>query len=736
MRRSSSSSSSSCWVVLGAVVSSALAIAPAAGVHAAAGTRAAIDAQDALERVKILAAPDMEGRGATTAGLGRAADYIAGRFADMKLGGGGDAGPAGRAGFFQTVDIPLGRRPAPETALALDGRPLALGRDFAPSGAAAGARAVGGLVFAGYGIVVPGRYDDYAGIDARGKLIVCLRYAPRYDRKSGQAADDAFTAGASLMAKVEAAVAHGAVGLAIVDPPAGAGDVEPAEVAPLAALSPAHEGLASLLAAAPSPGPAAVAKAADSEAASDAAIKRFASFHVARAAVDALLARSGRSVASLQQAIDGSGRPASFALPGYADFRIAWQQPKARSCNVIALLEGSDPALRDQAVLIGAHFDHLGHGDEGSAFFESGTLGGFPGPPAADSARQAELRPRDLSGTLGGFPGPPAADSARQAELRPRVAPGLLFPGADDNASGTAAVLEVAEAFAAPGARRPRRSVLFVAFTGEERGLIGSMALAARAGGRTAGKRIVAMINLDMVGRMKGNAVEVGGGGTAPEWEAIVREANREDLALTFPKRVVPNSDHAAFLHQRIPSLFLFTGLHGDYHRASDTWDKINADGLARTARLAYRIVDAVANRVEALAFVAPQWTRAASFGGVGAHGGGVRLGVMPDYQFEGGFRIGEVMSGGAAATAGLKAGDVIEAIGGKPIGDIEGYMEMLAELHPGDETTVRVRREGGRQELKVRFAAAADVSVGASSGAAGASSPGAAPGAREGAHP
>jgi len=631
----------------------------------APATRPAIEAQDALGRVKILTNPDMEGRGATTAGLARAADYIAARFAEMKLGGAGDVARGGAPGYFQAVDIPLGRQPAPGTALSLGGEALELGRDFAPSGAAGGARAVAGMVFAGYGIVVPGRYDDYAGIDARGKLVICLRYAPRYDRKNNQAADPAFTDGASLRVKVATALAHGAVAVAIVDPPGddGADAAATAAIEPLPGLSPAHEAMPAALAAAMSPAGAAPAP----EPAPSAG--QIASFHLTRAAVDRLLAGSGRTVASLQQKIDGTGdgaggasHPASFDVPGFADFTVAWRHPSVKSRNVLAVLEGADPVLRGEAVLIGAHYDHLGHGDEGSALGPSG----------------------------------------------------VLFPGADDNASGTAAVLEVAEAFAA-SRERPKRSVVFAAFTGEERGLFGSMALSAS--GRAGGKRVVAMINLDMVGRMKGDALEVGGATTAPDWEAIVKGANRENLSLSFPQRVVPNSDHASFLTRQIPSLFLFTGLHGDYHRPTDTWDKINAEGLARTARLAFRVVQAVADRDARLAFVAPQWTRMGSFGG--AHGTGVRLGVMPDYQNEDGLRISAVMAGGAAEAAGLRAGDVIVAIGGKPVTNLEVYMERMAELHPGAQTIVRYRRGNDVQEVTVKFPAAPPDGAPAAAGAA-----------------
>ncbi len=486
-----------------------------------------------------------------------------------------------------------------------------------------------GVVFAGYGISIDGGYDDYAAIDARGQLVICLRYAPHYDVAAGRAADPAFSAGAALRAKIENAIRHGAVAVAIVDPPAPV----------------------------PAPPPPSSAAAAEPGAAIDAAPlpvgvpgpSNIASFHLARAAADRMLSAAGAGdVATLQRRIDDSGRPASFALPLAAELAVEWQTPSLAGRNVVAILPGSDPVLRQEAVLIGAHYDHLGRGDEGSAF----------------------------------------------------GAAGQIHPGADDNASGTAAMLEVAEALAAERVH-PKRSILFVAFSGEEKGLIGSLALAEQATRR----HVVAMLNLDMVGRMHAGAVEVGASTTAREWEAIVNAANDEKLALTFPKRVAPNSDHAPFLNKQIPALFLFTGLHGDYHRASDTWDKINADGIAQTARLARRIVVAVANRDQRLAFVAPQWTRMGAVGGT--HGIAVRLGVMPDYQSENGLRVSAVMAGGAGAEAGLKAGDVIDRVGDKPVADIDSYMEAMAVFKVGDQTVVQIRRDGATQSLKVKFGAA-----------------------------
>jgi len=123
------------------------------------------------------------------------------------------------------------------------------------------------------------------------------------------------------------------------------------------------------------------------------------------------------------------------------------------------------------------------------------------------------------------------------------------------------------------------------------------------------------MLNLDMVGRLRNGALEVGGVATSPEWQAIVEAANTDRLALAFPKLLVPNSDHAPFVARHIPSLFMFTGMHGDYHRSSDTADKVNAEGVAAVARLAARVVRAVADRPQRLAFTAPQWTRGGAWG-------------------------------------------------------------------------------------------------------------------------
>jgi Zn-dependent M28 family amino/carboxypeptidase len=160
---------------------------------------------------------------------------------------------------------------------------------------------------------------------------------------------------------------------------------------------------------------------------------------------------------------------------------------------------------------------------------------------------------------------------------------------------------------------RPRRSILFVAFTGEEKGLVGSIAAAAHAP-----RTVVAMLNFDMVGRMKAGRLEVQGASTSPGWRELVERANADHLALSFPPRVTRNSDHAPFVAGNVPALLLHTGLHGDYHRRSDTPDKINADGIDKAARLAARVARLLADRPERLAFTGPIWTSTRAGAGVG----------------------------------------------------------------------------------------------------------------------
>jgi hypothetical protein len=326
--------------------------------------------------------------------------------------------------------------------------------------------------------------------------------------------------------------------------------------------------------------------------------------------------------------------------------------------NVMGFLEGTDPTLRDEVLIVGAHFDHLGLGGDGS------------------------LAPDQY---------------------------GTIHNGADDNASGTAALLDVATRMAA-GPNRPARSVLFLAFTGEERGLWGSAHYVKEPALPL--ESSVAMLNMDMVGRLEDGALTVFGMATAEEWEEIVTAANEslpESLTLSLLPDGFGPSDHSSFYGEGIPVLHFFTNAHEDYHRPSDDWDRIDADGLVRVADLVTEVAWRVAGTgSEALALTPvegagnphggdiPAGDQAAASSGYGPY-----LGTIPDMTpQESGVRLTGVRDGSPAEAAGIQTGDVIVEFEGREISDLYAYTYALREHRPGDEVHIVVLREGARVEV------------------------------------
>jgi hypothetical protein len=324
------------------------------------------------------------------------------------------------------------------------------------------------------------------------------------------------------------------------------------------------------------------------------------------------------------------------------------ENPFPRARNVVAYLPGSDPALRGQVIVIGAHIDHLGRGPIGAL-----------DPHANDAIRN----------------------------------------GADDNASGTAAVLELARLLRA---NPTRRSVLFVNFSAEELGLIGSQYFVSNA--PVPIDSVVAMLNFDMIGRLRGDSLIVYGVATAREMRAVLDSANA-DVGLTI--RGVGDgfgpSDHSSFYARDIPVLHFFTNLHEDYHRASDDAFKINFPGAARVTALGERVVRELDRRDARLTFV----RGAAPAPVAGARtGSSVYLGSIPDMSAGDvkGLRLTGVRAGSPADSAGLKAGDVVVEFAGEPVTDLNTYSSALYARQPGDEVDVVVMRNGERLTLRVRL--------------------------------
>jgi len=362
---------------------------------------------------------------------------------------------------------------------------------------------------------------------------------------------------------------------------------------------------------------------------------------------------SGAAAAVLRESLIGGAN---------ADLRTDVRATSAEARNVVALLPGANPVLRNEYVIVGAHYDHLGFGGEGS------------------------LAPDETA----------------------------IHNGADDNASGTAAMLDIARRLGA--GPRPDRSVLFIAFTGEERGLWGS-AYFVRQPTVDLG-RAVAMLNLDMVGRVLDDGLTVLGVGTAAEWNEIVDRANAE-LATPFRVGKSPDgygpSDHSSFYGEGIPVLHFLSNLHEDYHRPSDDWEKINREGLERvsdlTARIARRLAsggaDAVVlTRIRQAPPQAP--TQAASSSSSSGGGYGPYLGTIPDMTpRDFGLRLTGVREGSPAALAGLRPGDVVVEFAGKPVTDIYAYTYALQAQAPGDEVVIVVERDGERVSVTATLGAA-----------------------------
>lgn len=318
--------------------------------------------------------------------------------------------------------------------------------------------------------------------------------------------------------------------------------------------------------------------------------------------------------------------------------------PGGTGRNVVARLRGADPALRDEFVIVGAHYDHLGNGGMSSL---------SPGVEAVHN-------------------------------------------GADDNASGVAAMLDAAARLAADP---PARSIVFLAFTGEESGLLGSAHWAGKPTQPL--ERAVAMLNMDMVGRLGDGPLIVYGTGTAEEWPALLDELGPAvGVELSHQPEGYGPSDHTSFYTRDLPVLHFFTNTHADYHKPSDDWERIDAAGLAKVSELVARTAQRVANRPGRLALVrgVGQPRQAAST----SSGYGAWLGTVPDFApVERGVRLGGVTPGSPAERAGLKTGDVLVGMAGRAVPDLQAMTDVLRGHRPGETIEVVVLRDGA--ELRVQ---------------------------------
>ncbi|MDQ3130037.1 MAG: M20/M25/M40 family metallo-hydrolase [Acidobacteriota bacterium] len=496
------------------------------------------------------------------------------------------------------------------------------------------------MIFAGYGIAAKeANYDDYAALDVRGKVVLIFAGTP--DAGNPHSAFSRF----NLYAKAKIAQEKGALGLLVI---AAANDLK-------------NEKLAELK-----------YDQTNGETAIPVAI-------ISRSiGADALGANSEAELAEIEKWIEKRNAAPENIRAKLADTPKAVAQLKvdltkkqtAEAYNVIGILEGTDAVLKSEAIIIGAHYDHLGKGGQGSLAVNSQEI----------------------------------------------------HHGADDNASGVAAMLELARQFAE--AKNNKRTLIFIAFGGEEEGLIGSKFYTSNPIFPL--NKTVAMINLDMVGRLKDEKLTIGGIGTAGGWKNLVESKNLQQIsALSLVKltNVIPvkedkvekptnvpfqlslnedgfgPSDHSSFYGKQIPVLFFFTGTHTDYHKPSDTAEKINYGGLLKITSYVGEIVKAIdANPAK------PTYAVAKSSGTGGGRGNfSVSLGTVPGYgDSTDGMLIDAVRDDSPAAKTGLKAGDKIVKLAGREVRNVQDYTFVLGEMKAGEEYEIVVVRGAERLMLKI----------------------------------
>jgi hypothetical protein len=470
-----------------------------------------------LRHVRYLASDELTGRGVDTPGIDKARDYIAHEFKKYGLL------PLDESGaYLQGLNVVTGVKVTEPTILTLgNGSPLALDKEWVPLGLSGSGVVKGEGVFVGYGITAKDYgYDDYAGVDVRGKIALVLRYEPPpKSEKSPFQKRPRSSHHATLRAKVTNAREHGASAVILVD------------------LNPPRAGEKDLILMARS---------------SERGVATLVAVQVKRQIMEKWFQEAGASLSELKEKIDREEKPASLPLPSLkVSAHVILEQITKKTDNVIGILPGSDPHLKEETIVIGAHYDHLGFGYFGT---------------------------RDFS------------------------TQGEIHNGADDNGSGTAVLLTLAQRLSRLP-ERPMRTVVFAAFTGEELGLYGSRHFVAHPPFPITSTK--AMVNLDMVGRMTDNRVTVSGIDSAKELRGWVTDAGQQlGVEIRPSTGRIGRSDHAPFYEKNIPVLHFYTGSHDDYHRPTDDWEKLNIEGMVRIGDLVLSVVKKIASAKEPPSFV------------------------------------------------------------------------------------------------------------------------------------
>ncbi|HQW80231.1 MAG TPA: M20/M25/M40 family metallo-hydrolase [Pseudomonadota bacterium] len=576
---------------------------------AAAAKSLPTDAEACFREVTYTLADDaMEGRGTGTPGNDAAAKVIGGWMDALEL----DAPKQGR---MQPFEANTGIRVGTDNRL----QDATFGSDWTPLGFSKSGDFAGDLVFAGYGIRAHDLdYDDYAGLDVRGKIVLAMRYEPGESDDKSPFDGKKPTRYSDLRAKAIQAREAGAIALIVVSPAQTAD--EPDKLPPLKTMGPLSDAGLPVL-------------------------------QVTRALADRWLAAQGTTLAKAQAAIDGRYQPASFAVTdAKTSGQVDLHPVIAKTQNVVGVWPGRG-ALANQMIVVGAHFDHLGWGGQGS--------------------------------------------------FKPDVR--AIHNGADDNASGVAGMLCAAQLLKAQtDTAADQRAVMFVAFSAEEIGLGGSAWFVEHLPSGNIGE-VAAMINLDMVGRMSEHKLNILGADSASGWDALIAAANASaaTVKISAGGDGYGPSDHSSFYANGVPVVHLFTGAHEQYHSPDDDANLLNIAGGADVARITAALAASTRDGAR-LDYVR---TSAAAPNAGDSRGYGAYFGSVPDYSAmeatSGGVKLSDVRPNSPAENGGLRKGDIIVGMAGITINNLYDMTFVLREHKPGDTIDVIVKRAGA--ELKLR---------------------------------
>ena len=572
------------------------------------GISSEITNNEIMGHIRYLSHDSRGGRYPGTRGSKDAIAYLVKRLKSYGVG------PGVENSYVQPFDITTGITLDNTNYAIINEDSLVLKRDYIPLSFSSSGITEGEVVFAGYGFDINEdqlQWNDYSGINVKDKWVMVMRHSPERGNNHSP-----FAAHSPLHKKMLIARDKGAVGIIFIS------QLEDEDLLPLNYM-PGYDN------------------------------SEIPALHLSNNTADKLLANQGWSRQKIQETMNRSLESLNFQIDGKTlKTSIGLKHTVSRGANVIGEIKSGNRKYRDEYVVIGAHFDHVGRGGPGSG--------------------------------------------SRKPDLN------VVHPGADDNASGTSGLLEIAQKLAAQKSRL-KRSVVLIGFDAEEKGLLGAKYFVENP--TIDLDNIVTMINMDMIGRMEDSSATVGGVGTSPAFESLLDSLKvGRNFDLSMSEQGFGPSDHAAFYSKNIPVLFFFSGFHNEYHTPEDTWKHINLQGTTDIVNLVYDVVYHLSRTSSRPRFTeaGPKQAQAAPMN----RSFKVTFGIMPSYtSSEEGLQVDGISKpDGPAATAGITKGDVIKSIDGKIIKNIYEYMDRLGELKTGATVPVTIERNGKQLVLNVSF--------------------------------